>query len=244
NIDGNAIGRMYMYEEGKHVGYVVSGRSYGINMKFTLGINLSIVGLDGPCRPKHPLFWATKRELYIAKAWYNNRGVVGKAGVGKTQLFLRFYDGFFLPTYTVTSGADYRTKEIVVDDIEVKIDTWDAVNQKHSDVVTHTKKWVAYIKQYVCEGVNVILIGNKCDEVENKVITKEQGQTLADEFKFKFLETSAKSNVNVEEAFCTLVRDIKKILIDPYRFEPEPIIKENKKSFSTLARDFKEMLIV
>ncbi|KAF0440392.1 ras-domain-containing protein [Gigaspora margarita] len=191
--------------------------------------------------------------------------LIGDSGVGKTQLFLRFYDGFFLPTYTVTSGADYRTKEIVVDDIEVKIDTWDAVNQKHSDVVTlnylhamgillvydvtdkksfyNTKKWVAYIKQYVCEGVNVILIGNKCDEVENKVITKEQGQTLADEFKFKFLETSAKSNVNVEEAFCTLVRDIKKILIDPYRFEPEPIIKENKKSFSTLARDFKEMLI-
>lgn len=46
------------------------------------------------------------------------------------------------------------------------------------------------------------------------MITKEQGQALANEFGIKFLETSAKSNINVEEAFFTLARDIKKRLID------------------------------
>jgi Ras-related protein Rab-8A len=47
-----------------------------------------------------------------------------------------------------------------------------------------------------------------------KVISKEQGQALANEYGIKFLETSAKSNINVEEAFFTLARDIKKRLID------------------------------
>jgi Ras-related protein Rab-8A len=54
------------------------------------------------------------------------------------------------------------------------------------------------------------------------VISKEQGQALADEYGVKFMETSAKSNIGirigfnkgVEEAFFTLARDIKKRLID------------------------------
>ncbi|CAG8694835.1 28708_t:CDS:2, partial [Gigaspora margarita] len=59
----------------------------------------------------------------------------------------------------------------------------------------------SYVEQHASEGVNKILIGNKCD----LVITKEQGQALADEFGIKFLEVSAKANINVEEAFFTLV---------------------------------------
>jgi Ras-related protein Rab-8A len=42
--------------------------------------------------------------------------------------------------------------------------------------------------------------------ISSQVVTKEQGQALADEFNIKFLETSAKSNINVEEAFFTLAR--------------------------------------
>ncbi len=70
--------------------------------------------------------------------------------------------------------------------------------------------------------MNKILVGNKCDMLEKKVLTwyllvinsqvisKEQGQALADEYNIKFLETSAKSNIGVEEAFFSLARDIKK----------------------------------
>lgn len=76
------------------------------------------------------------------------------------------------------------------------------------------RNWIRNIEQHASEGVNRILIGNKCDVTDKKVISKEKGQALADEYGIKFLETSAKSNINVEEAFFTLARDIKKRLID------------------------------
>ncbi|KAJ3086118.1 GTP-binding protein, partial [Quaeritorhiza haematococci] len=76
------------------------------------------------------------------------------------------------------------------------------------------RNWIRNIEQHASEGVNKILVGNKCDMLEKKVISKEQGQALADEYGIKFLETSAKSNIGVEEAFFTLARDIKKRLID------------------------------
>ena len=83
------------------------------------------------------------------------------------------------------------------------------------------RNWVNNIQQHASEGVNKILIGNKADFEEKRVFTfsscfsvltrfqvikKEQGQALADEFGIKFIETSAKTNIGVEEAFFTLAR--------------------------------------
>jgi Ras-related protein Rab-8A len=50
------------------------------------------------------------------------------------------------------------------------------------------------------------LIGNKSDWVDKKAVTEEQGRELANEFGIKFMETSAKINEGVEEAFFTLAR--------------------------------------
>jgi Ras-related protein Rab-8A len=52
------------------------------------------------------------------------------------------------------------------------------------------------------------------------VIDTERGKQLADEFKIKFLETSAKNSLNVDEAFITLAKDIKKRLIDTEQDQP------------------------
>jgi Ras-related protein Rab-8A len=51
------------------------------------------------------------------------------------------------------------------------------------------------IEQHASEGVNKILIGNKADMLDKKIISKEQGQALADEYGIKFIECSAKSNI-------------------------------------------------
>ena len=70
------------------------------------------------------------------------------------------------------------------------------------------------MEQHATEGVNKILIGNKCDWEEKRQVSTERGQQLADELGIPFLEVSAKSNVNVEKAFYSLAADIKKRIID------------------------------
>jgi Ras-related protein Rab-8A len=67
--------------------------------------------------------------------------------------------------------------------------------------------------------VNKILIGNKCDWEDKRVVSTERGQQLADELGIPFLEVSAKSNINVEKAFYSLASDIKKRIIDTAKID-------------------------
>ncbi len=70
------------------------------------------------------------------------------------------------------------------------------------------------MEQHATEGVNKILIGNKCDWEEKRVVSTERGQQLADELGIPFLEVSAKTNTNIDKAFYNLAADIKKRIID------------------------------
>jgi len=74
--------------------------------------------------------------------------------------------------------------------------------QSSSDIRT----WHSNIEQHASEGVNKILIGNKSDWMDKRAVTEEQGRELADELGIRFMETSAKVNEGVEEAFFTLAR--------------------------------------
>jgi Ras-related protein Rab-8A len=76
------------------------------------------------------------------------------------------------------------------------------------------RNWMKNIEEHAAENVNKILIGNKCDLLEKKVVDTTRGQQLAESYNIKFLETSAKNNQNVEEAFFSIARDIKARLID------------------------------
>jgi GTPase SAR1 family protein len=68
------------------------------------------------------------------------------------------------------------------------------------------RTWHANIEQHASEGVNKILIGNKSDWTDKRAVTEEQGRELAEELGIRFMETSAKVNEGVEEAFFTLAR--------------------------------------
>ncbi|RIA92777.1 rab GTPase [Glomus cerebriforme] len=170
--------------------------------------------------------------------------LIGDSGVGKSCLLLRFSDDSFTPSFITTIGIDFKIRTIELDGKRIKLQIWDTAGQERFRTITtayyrgamgillvydvtdersfkNIRNWFSNIEQHASEGVNKILIGNKCDWVEKKAITKEQGQALADEFGIKFLETSAKANINVEEAFFTLARDIKKRLIDTHAQEQQ-----------------------
>ncbi|KAF9132193.1 GTP-binding protein [Mortierella sp. 14UC] len=163
--------------------------------------------------------------------------LIGDSGVGKSCLLLRFSDDSFTPSFITTIGIDFKIRTIELDGKRIKLQIWDTAGQERFRTITtvyyrgamgillvydvtdersfsNIRNWFSNIEQHASEGVNKILIGNKCDMPDKKMISKDQGQALADEFGIKFLETSAKSNIGVEEAFYSIARDIKKRMID------------------------------
>ncbi|CAO3596148.1 unnamed protein product [Absidia cylindrospora] len=162
--------------------------------------------------------------------------LIGDSGVGKSCLLLRFQYSF-TPSFITTIGIDFKIRTIELDGKRIKLQIWDTAGQERFRTITtayyrgamgillvydvtdersfgNVRNWFSNIEQHANEGVNKILIGNKCDMEEKRVVTKEQGEALANELGIQFMETSAKANIGVEEAFFDLARDIKKRLID------------------------------
>ncbi|GFZ43144.1 Ras-related protein SEC4, partial [Saitozyma sp. JCM 24511] len=163
--------------------------------------------------------------------------LIGDSGVGKSCLLLRFCDDSWTPSFITTIGIDFKIRTIELDGKRIKLQIWDTAGQERFRTITtayyrgamgillvydvtdeksfsNIRTWHSNIEQHASPGVNKILIGNKCDWDEKRSVTLEQGKELADEFGLRFLETSAKANEGVEEAFFTLARDIKTRLID------------------------------
>merc|ERR1712166_948540 len=75
--------------------------------------------------------------------------------------------------------------------------------------VLHQRQWLEEIQRYACEGVNKLLVGNKCDLANKRVVDKKSAEEFAEKHGITFLETSAKNNSNVEAAFMTMAGEIK-----------------------------------
>lgn len=83
---------------------------------------------------------------------------------------------------------------------------YDVTNEKSFENI---KNWIRNIEENASAEVEKMLLGNKCELTDKRQVSKERGEQLAVEYGIKFMETSAKSSINVEEAFYTLARDIK-----------------------------------
>ncbi|CAG8734650.1 2103_t:CDS:2 [Acaulospora morrowiae] len=77
------------------------------------------------------------------------------------------------------------------------------------DTFTNVKQWLQEIDRYACEGVNKLLVGNKSDLQNKKVVEYTVAKEFADQLNIPFLETSAKNATNVEQAFLTMAKQIK-----------------------------------
>ncbi|KFM77572.1 Ras-related protein Rab-35, partial [Stegodyphus mimosarum] len=149
--------------------------------------------------------------------------IIGDSGVGKSSLLLRFADNTFSGNYITTIGVDFKIRTLEIDDEKVKLQIWDTAGQERFRTITSTyyrgthgvivvydvtngesfanvKRWLHEIDQN-CEMVNKILVGNKNDDPERKVVLTEDAQSFAEQMKIKLFETSAKENINVEEMF-------------------------------------------
>jgi len=163
--------------------------------------------------------------------------LIGDSGVGKSCLLLRFCDDAWTPSFITTIGIDFKIRTIELDGKRIKLQIWDTAGQERFRTITtayyrgamgillvydvtddrsfnNIRTWHANIEQHASEGVNKVLIGNKSDWTDKRAVSEEDGRELAEELGIKFIETSAKINEGVEDAFFTLARDIKARLID------------------------------
>ncbi|KAF9608549.1 hypothetical protein IFM89_009915 [Coptis chinensis] len=119
--------------------------------------------------------------------------LIGDSSVGKSCILLRFADDSYVDSYVSTIGVDF----IVYDVTEM-------------ESFNNVKQWLNEIDRYANESVCKLLVGNKCDLAENKVVDTQTAKAFADELGIPFLETSAKDSINVEQAFLTMAGEIKK----------------------------------
>merc|ERR1712157_570251 len=136
-----------------------------------------------------------------------------------------------MASFITTIGIDFKIKTVEIDGKRVKLQIWDTAGQERFRTITtayyrgamgvllvyditdeqsflNIRNWMRNIEQHATQNVKKLLIGNKCDCNDDRVISTSRAQELANEYAIKFFETSAKSDVNVYESFVTLARDI------------------------------------
>jgi len=162
--------------------------------------------------------------------------MIGDSGVGKTCLLLRYANDSFSPTFITTIGIDFKIKNVEIDAKRIKLQIWDTAGQERFRTITTSyfrgaqgillvydvtdrrsfesiRNWISQIQQHADVHVNKILVGNKCDMTDDKVISTEEGQKLAKEFNIDFWEASAKNDINVEQSFISMARAVKDRLV-------------------------------
>jgi Ras-related protein Rab-1A len=168
--------------------------------------------------------------------------VIGDKGVGKSSLILRFADNTFPETDISTIGVDYKIRTLKIDAHVVKLEVWDAPGEddkirsilqdtepafqrNHGAIVVYDitnsesfnniQKHLQELQRYQGnEYVGTILVGNKCDLVNERKVSVEDAKSLADDLDIFYLETSAKNSINVEEVFTKLASSIKERVED------------------------------
>ncbi|XP_020349787.1 ras-related protein Rab-37 [Oncorhynchus kisutch] len=159
--------------------------------------------------------------------------LVGDSGVGKTSLLVQFDQGKFIPgSFSATVGICFTNKVVTVDNVKVKLQMWDTAGQERFRSVTHAyyrdahallllyditskssfdniRAWLTEIHEYAQRDVVIMLLGNKADMASERVIRRDEGEKLAREYSVPFMETSAKTGVNVDLAFIAVAKELK-----------------------------------
>jgi len=185
--------------------------------------------------------------------------MLGGGFVGKSAMTIRFITNNFLTEYEPTIEDSYR-KQTTVDGEPALIDVLDTAGQeefgsmrdqwiKEGDgfllIYDITKRYTLdeiknlfdrMVNAKDTEDIPVVICGNKCDLEESRVVSIEQGQEMAARCGryCTFVETSARSNIRIQEVFSEIVRKI--------RLSRNPPIDPQLKKKSIISRSFCQIL--
>ncbi|XP_015908527.1 uncharacterized protein [Parasteatoda tepidariorum] len=158
--------------------------------------------------------------------------VLGDSNVGKTCIVHRFCDETYYDTYISTIGIDFKQKIVNLDGMPIKLQIWDTAGQErfrtlttayyrgamgilvmydvtNMDSFNHLSYWFRNVEENASQDVVKILVGNKCDNSNLRVVQQEQGRKIAESCDVPFFECSCKEDVNIDEIFLTVARMIR-----------------------------------
>jgi len=160
--------------------------------------------------------------------------ILGDSGVGKTSLMNQYVNRKFSNQYKATIGADFLTKEVMVDDRLVTMQIWDTAGQERFqslgvafyrgsdccvlvfDVNTassfeHLDNWrdefLVQAGPRDPENFPFVVLGNKIDLEHQRVVSTKRAQAWCQsKNNVPYFETSAKEAIHVDQAFQTIAR--------------------------------------
>lgn len=155
---------------------------------------------------------------------------VGDSGVGKSCLLLRLTQNDYVQTET-TIGIEFGSTLINIDGKKVKLQIWDTAGQEsfrsisrayyrnaigallvyditRRETFSHLLNWLQDVSNHGNESIRIILVANKSDQDFKRVVTREEGLKFARDNNMSYIETSAKSGLNVQECFQILAKTV------------------------------------
>ncbi|KAK3732587.1 hypothetical protein QZH41_004978 [Actinostola sp. cb2023] len=153
--------------------------------------------------------------------------IIGNSAVGKTSFLFRYADDSFTSAFVSTVGIDFKVKTVFRNEKRVKLQIWDTAGQERYRTITTAyyrgamgfilmyditneesfqavQDWSTQVKTYSWANAQVILVGNKSDMDDERVVAFDRGKQLADQLGLEFFETSAKDNTNVKQNFLSI----------------------------------------
>ncbi|KAJ6252296.1 ras and ef-hand domain-containing protein [Anaeramoeba flamelloides] len=180
--------------------------------------------------------------------------LVGQGSVGKTCLIMQYCKNTFETGTMVTIGIEFMTKYVDIHGKTVCAQIWDTAGQEkfrsipatlfrgsHAAIFVYdvtnyesfekVQDWIKQADEHCPQKKYYLLIGNKIDRVQDRKVSKEVGERFAKQHNMNFLETSAKTAQNVNQAFLQVLNAIYDMFVtnqDNEEQENNPNIKNVK----------------
>ena len=155
--------------------------------------------------------------------------LLGDSGVGKSSLLQQYCEHKFDDLLS-TIGIDFRIKKVERDDKKIKLAIWDTAGQERFKSISlaycrgsqgvifvydvssrfsfqKVTDWLERLRRAVPGhgSMVTVLVANKCDLVDQRVIDTREGQRLADSLGMRYFETSAATALNIDAPFDHLI---------------------------------------
>ena len=157
--------------------------------------------------------------------------ILGDSAVGKTNFLCKLTENKFNQNYMASTAIDIKNTSIKINGKNIKLQIWDTAGQEKYraltrsflikaqgilalyDITNHTsfdnlQSWLTLIKEECYVDIPVIIVGNKMDLEEKRIVDKEEASEYAKKQNVEFIETSSKTGENVEKTLYILTEKV------------------------------------